>query len=360
MTEEHNADLIGKALRVTSAALRPWIEQRIGGWPVDGHGRVEPRDPSYLIWVALNYREVRLARQLADNGNVLLADLRHTRNRWAHHIPFDDLDAVRALDTCRRVLLATGHESAAGSLETQIRSLIAATPSTAAVPRAEPDPERATRQQAGPGHRRMRSAEFREQQWADRFAPHVEPINRLVDDLIEEKPGSWMPYVPPHNGGIETKVLLLFQDPGKMTSTDHGGSGFLSYENDDPSAQTLAECMDDAKVDGRDLSTWNAYPWFLPDQGNLTVGMLNEGVDPLRRVVELMPELHTVVTCGKKAHDAWERFTRSAPTTAARYRHLKTFHTSGQGIINGGQQTKDVGMQDVTATLVTATTAPTR
>ena len=128
MSDESNADLVGKALRVTSAALRPWIEARVEGWPRDFKGRVEPRDPSYLIWVALNYKPVRLHKELGDGGNLLLQDLRHTRNRWAHHIPFDDLDVVRSLDTCRRILLAVGEHGAAGTIERQSRAVAAGDP----------------------------------------------------------------------------------------------------------------------------------------------------------------------------------------------------------------------------------------
>lgn len=358
MTEAVKADLIGNALRVTSAALRPWIEQRVESWPEDFKGRVEPRDPSYLIWVALNYRPVRLHRELDEAGNLLLQDLRHTRNRWAHHIPFDDLDVVRSLDTCRRILLAVGAAGAAETIEGQIRAVIAHDPGTAvAAPEVVATPPvTQTAKPAAGGHRLMRSAAFREEQWLRRFDPHVEPINRLVDDLIAEKAGSWMPYNPPYHGGIEAKILLLYQDPGKMTSTEHGGSGFLGCENDDPSAQVVADCLDAAGIDQRDVISWNAYPWFLPEQDGVSTSMIEQGLDPLRRLLELLPSLHTVVTGGNKAHESWRRFTRRHPEVARRYRHLETFHTSGRGITNGGRQTKADGVAHVIETLTLSAT----
>jgi hypothetical protein len=356
VSDESNADLVGKALRVTSAALRPWIEGRVDKWPSDFKGRVEPRDPSYLIWVALNYKPVRLHKELGDSGSLLLQDLRHTRNRWAHHVPFDDLDVVRSLDTCRRILLAVEAEGAAKTIERQIRAVVAGDPDTAvAAPELlpAPPPKPPTRPVAS-GHRRMRSPSFREEQWARRFDLHVEPINRLVDDLIAEKDGSWMPYIPPYHGGIQAKILLLYQDPGKMTSTEHGGSGFLGCENDDPSARVVAECLDAAGIDQRDVIAWNAYPWFLPEQGGVTTSMIDEGLDPLRRLLELLPGLHTVVTGGNKAHESWRRFSQRFPDLANSYQHLETFHTSGRGITNGGRQTKAEGVAHVTATFAEA------
>ena len=353
MTEDTNADLVGNALRVTSAALRPWIEQRVQAWPADYKGRIEPRDPSYLIWVTLNYKPVRLHRELGEAGNLLLQDLRHTRNRWAHHIPFDDLDVVRSLDTCRRILSAVGSTSAAETIEGQIRAVVAGASDTAvAVPEVVPRPFTTMPPKPIAGaHRRMRSPSFREEQWSRRFDPHVEPINRLVDDLIAEKDGSWMPYIPPYHGGIQAKILLVYQDPGKMTSTEHGGSGFLGCENDDPSAQVVAECLDAAGIDQRDVISWNAYPWFRPDQGVVTTSMIDQGLDPMWRLIGLLPDLHTIVTGGAKAPESWRRFATRHPDLARRFLHLETFHPSGRGITNGGRQTKAEGVAHVVETL---------
>lgn len=358
MTEEvQNSEVVGQALRVTAAALRPWIRDRVDEWPADFKGYVEPRDPSYLIWVALNYKPHRVHKDLGDNGNVLLQDLRHARNRWAHHIPFDDLDTMRALDTCRRILVAVGKESAAETIESQIRQLLTepskdSTFIDAALVPKHSEPLKS--QSATDSHRKMRSPQYRQEQWSLRFEPHVAPINWLVDDLIEAKPGSWMPYTPAYHGGTESKILLLYQDPGKMTSVEYGGSGFLGCENDDPSAQTIAECLDAAGVDQRNVISWNAYPWFLTDQGRVSSAMLEEGLDPLDRLLALLPNLHTVVTGGNKAHESWERFSRRHPNRARSLRHLETFHPSGRGITNGGHQTKAIGVEDVITTLQSA------
>jgi hypothetical protein len=169
----------------------------------------------------------------------------------------------------------------------------------------------------------------------------------LVDQLIEERADSWMPYVPAYHGGIEAEALLLYQDPGKMTSTDFGGSGFLGCENDDPSAQLVGECLDAAGVDPRRVMPWNAYPWFLPDPGTVTAGMIASGLEPLRRVLGLIPSARAVVTGGAKAHDSWRRFEHRYPDAAGQWRHIQTFHTSGRGITNGGRQSKAEGVAHV-------------
>lgn len=160
-----------------------------------------------------------------------------------------------------------------------------------------------------------------------------------------------MPYVAPYHGGIHSEVLLLFQDPGKMTNQINGGSGFIGCENDDPSAELLAVCLDTAGIAQAQVMPWNAYPWYLPEQGGVGARLRREGIDPLQRVIALLPQLHTVISCGAVAHDSWRRFSDAHPTDAASVRHLETFHTSGRGITNGGRQKKAAGIDHVVATL---------
>jgi hypothetical protein len=197
----------------------------------------------------------------------------------------------------------------------------------------------------------MARADFRESQWEHRYDPHVAPVNQLVDQLIESRDGSWMPYVAPSNGGIAARIVMLFQDPGPMTSLGKGGSGFLSFENDDPSAEVGAECLDSAGVNQHDVTTWNAYPWFLPDQSGVNASRIDEGIEPLRQLLDVLPGAHSVVACGRVAQESWRRLARQNPRSAARLTNFETFHTSGRGITNGGRQTKADGINHVVATL---------
>lgn len=119
------------------------------------------------------------------------------------------------------------------------------------------------------------------EQWERRFAEHCRPINLLVEELIAEKGGRWMPFVAPYHGGAHAEVLLLFQDPGRMTNQANGGSGFIGCENDDPSAETLALCLDQAGVEQRQVMPWNAYPWYLPEQAGVSAAQRVEGLDAL-------------------------------------------------------------------------------
>jgi hypothetical protein len=335
MAPTNNLIRVGEALRITAEDLGPWISFRVGVWPPDRRGHVSPHDPAYLAWLLRDQWLGTFSHELGQDTLAVVVRFQDVRNRWAHHEPFTDAEADAAVATCQRLLAAIGSRAPIAPVEP-----VSAPPTSVS------------------GHRKAAEAEFRQELWNTQFDPHIEPVNRLVDDLIAEKPGSWMPYVAPYHGGTNATIVSMMQDPGKMTARKHGGSGFIGVENDDPTAELMAECMDQAGVAQSAILPWNAYPWYLDDQGNVTAARREQGIRALRRLLAIVPEAHTVVTHGKVAHDTWHRFARQHPAAASRYRHLETFHTSGRGITNGGQQTKAEGVAHVIATLRAAAVPP--
>jgi hypothetical protein len=179
----------------------------------------------------------------------------------------------------------------------------------------------------------MGQASFRAEQEAGRYAAHVRPINELVDELSGSGDG-WMPHVAPVHGGIEARVLTVLRDPGPKTQVEVG-SGFLCVENDDPTAQTQMELMALAGVQAVDVTPWNAYPWYI--NAAPRPAQLDAGVDPLRRLLLLMPRLVAVLLQGNEAHSSWKRLTNRHPDIARGPRLVvKSFHPS-----RGALQTPD-------------------
>ena len=73
----------------------------------------------------------------------------------------------------------------------------------------------------------MQDPAFRADQRNQMYAPHVEPINRLVDELASQGLG-WVPRVAPVHGGFDAQVLLVLRDPGPaVVDPDLEGTGFL-------------------------------------------------------------------------------------------------------------------------------------
>ncbi|PFX01273.1 hypothetical protein CJ469_03385 [Nocardia farcinica] len=176
--------------------------------------------------------------------------------------------------------------------------------------------------------RRMADPDFRAEQFANRYEGPVAPINRLVDELVQES-GEWMPYVAPVYGGTDARLLTLFRDPGPKTKADVG-SGMLSLQNDDPSAERFLAFFDDAGIRVEDLVTWNAYPWYINRKP--TTAEIDRGLDPLARLIALLPRLAVVMVHGVDAQTAWRRFARKHPAIVDDLLVIPTYHTSKQAL----------------------------
>jgi len=92
----------------------------------------------------------------------------------------------------------------------------------------------------------MRDPQFRQQQVDGVRAPHIAPVNALVDELIDPSGRGWAPYVAPVYGGVKARVLCIQRYPDPKTHSQHGGSGFLCLENDDATAERFAALLDGA------------------------------------------------------------------------------------------------------------------
>ena len=174
----------------------------------------------------------------------------------------------------------------------------------------------------------MRDENFRAGQLNRLRDPHIAPINALVDGIRDPAADLWAPYVAPMYGGTNARLLSVLRDPGPKTNVDHGGSGFLSMENDDATAERIAGLFADAGISAADIVPWNAYPWYINKAP--TAAQLEHGVEPLLQLIGVMPRLQVVMLHGGSAHNGWRRLTRRAPAATAGLTVIETYHTSRQ------------------------------
>ncbi len=71
-----------------------------------------------------------------------------------------------------------------------------------------------------------------------------------------------VPHFDPAETGVRSQVLLLLEAPGPKTVPEWGGSGFISVDNDDPTAQNLWRTRDEVGF-YRGVLVWNIVPWVL-------------------------------------------------------------------------------------------------
>ena len=179
--------------------------------------------------------------------------------------------------------------------------------------------------------RGMKDKAYRDSQWELRYTGRVAAINRFIDELGTRNEAGHPPYIPPICGGVDALALSISRDPGPKAGGIKG-SGFLSIENDDPSAERMGQFLSEAGIDYGQVVPWNAYPWYI--NSDPTAEQLIAGVEPLRDLISLMPRLRVVVLHGTAAAKGWKLFLREHHGMVNRRGivWLATYHTSRQAL----------------------------
>ena len=193
----------------------------------------------------------------------------------------------------------------------------------------------------------MAQPEFRMQQWEARYAPHVAPINHLVDELCQDPHRGWAPYVAPIFGGVNARMLSILRDPGPATQE----SRFLSIENDDPTAEAEYWFLDGCGIHATDMVPWNAYPWYI--NAAPSPAQLDVGVEPLRRIVGMAHGLRVVMLHGGSARKSWKRLTDQHENLVQdlRLEVIETYHTSPQAFRHPSETVRDARRQHLCSSM---------
>jgi hypothetical protein len=177
----------------------------------------------------------------------------------------------------------------------------------------------------------MQDPHYRADQWQRRYDPHIAPINRLVDELGRGNEETRPPYIAPMYRGVEARALAILRDPGPKSGGVRG-SGFLSVENDDQTAERQCAFFSGAGLDAAEVLPWNAHPWYI--NAAPTRAQLLAGREPLRRLLDLLPHLRVVLLLGRDAQAAWRLLIAEyGGSVAARgFEALATYHPSRQAL----------------------------
>lgn len=139
--------------------------------------------------------------------------------------------------------------------------------------------------------------------------PHIAPLTDFVRRLRAER-GDVVPWFDPTEAGTDARILLLFENPGRRADAAQG-SGFISADNDDKSAENMWGFFGEAGIDRhRDIVAWNIVPWYLGDERKIgAVGTrdIEEARPALLELLDLLPNLRVVVLFGRKAQAGWRR-----------------------------------------------------
>lgn len=120
---------------------------------------------------------------------------------------------------------------------------------------------------------------------------------------------------------MAARILLLLEAPGPKATRERGGSGFVSPDNDDGTAENMWRLLEEAGIDRpSDLVTWNVVPWYIGTNAKIRAADVNDLAAGRRYVSELiglLPNLRVVVLIGKKAAKAWAGLDPGLPAIEA-------------------------------------------
>ena len=132
--------------------------------------------------------------------------------------------------------------------------------------------------------------------------PHMKPLNEYVAKLRRERENVEVPDFDPLDGGIDAQVLFLFQKAGKQT-VGRCGSGFISRNNNDDTAEATFNFMREAGITRELTVTWNVVPWWNGED-KVTAAERRAGIRCLKELLGLLPCLRAVVLVGREAAKA--------------------------------------------------------
>ena len=186
--------------------------------------------------------------------------------------------------------------------------------------------------------RRMADPAFREDQMNRIREPQVRAINAFCDRLMKELPGFFVPYIAPHYAASTAVIIALSSNPGPQAGGAKG-SGMLSRENNDGSAARMGDIYESVGLIDDQIVPWNAYPWHVHEThpNGLPNNLIDDGLDALKRVLDLHPNIHSIVAHGGDAHRSVRQFmSKKRFGDYAHSRGLKTWntrHTSNRAFI---------------------------
>ena len=133
--------------------------------------------------------------------------------------------------------------------------------------------------------------------------PHIAPLADYAEKLRAAYPAWEFPDFDPLDGGVNADLLFLLEKPGPRTLAGGKGSGFISRDNDNPTAEAIFAFMKEAGLARGCTVIWNVVPGW---NGTLqvTTAELLAGLDALKSLLPLLPKLRTVVLVGQRAQRA--------------------------------------------------------
>jgi uracil-DNA glycosylase len=157
----------------------------------------------------------------------------------------------------------------------------------------------------------LRLEHVRQERLSGLHAPHIVALTRFVEELRQQKgEGYEIPFMDPHDGGINAKVLFLLEAPGRKAKD------FVSRDNNDPTAANIWSMTRAVGLDRSDCLIWNVCPWFVGSEAKIRpvrASEVRESADALRALLGQLADLRCVALVGRKSQLARTTIEQARP-----------------------------------------------
>jgi uracil-DNA glycosylase len=163
------------------------------------------------------------------------------------------------------------------------------------------------------------------------YDENVRVLNQYVEALKEAKGADFdVPFFDPADGGVNARILLVLETPGRRAAGRQDASELVSIDNDDDTAANMSAFEQKANLTRDWLVHWNIIPWYVQTGKPILKAQREEGAEELEKVITLMPRLQVIVLLGNTADIAYSRHFKDRPLPKIEV--LKSYHPSPQCI----------------------------
>ena len=125
-------------------------------------------------------------------------------------------------------------------------------------------------------------------------------LDEFIMCLRQKHSNCYVPDFDANNAKENARVLFLFEKPGPMTDPKNGGSGFISQDNNDPTARATKDFLSKAGIDRKDAIFWNCISGWNGTR-KITPEERKEAKVEISELLRILVNLESIVFVGKEA-----------------------------------------------------------
>ena len=128
----------------------------------------------------------------------------------------------------------------------------------------------------------------------------MQTLDDFIKHLRKKHHPEFVPDFDPNDGGENARMLFLFEKPGPMTDSKNGGSGFISQDNNDKTAEATKKFLRKAGICRKDIVLWNCISAWNGTR-EITPKEKKEVKTEILQLLKILKKVSSIVFVGNEA-----------------------------------------------------------